>query len=148
MTALHLAGPEDAERLDPMVAAFHVEQGIDRDAPSRAASIAPLLAGSPHGVAYLIGPARAPIGYLVISFGWSLEFGGLDGFLDEIWIRPGVRGRGIGTEVLTALPKALAEAGLTALHLEARRGDEQLERFYRKLRFEPRPDYMLMSRRF
>ncbi|WP_319826436.1 GNAT family N-acetyltransferase [Thalassovita sp.] len=147
MTALHLARPEDLDRLLPMVAAFQDEHGIAMDDATRRAALDPLLAGSPHGVAYLIGPQRAPIGYVVISFGWALEFGGMDGFVDEIFIRPGVRGRGIGSEVLTALPKALSGAGLKALHLEVRRDDTRTRRFYSRLRFEEREDYMLMTLR-
>lgn len=147
MTALHLARTQDMDRLLPMVIAFQEELGIDLDPDARNAGLAPLLDGSPHGVAYLIGPQRAPIGYVVISFGWSLEFGGMDGFVDEIYIRPGVRGRGIGSEVLTSLPKALAAAGLKALHLEVRRDDEKTRRLYKRLRFRPREDYMLMTLR-
>lgn len=145
MTALHLARPEDIDRLLPMIAAFHAEQGIDTTDATRRAGLEPLLDGSPHGVAYLIGPQRAPIGYVVISFGWALEFGGMDGFVDEIFIRPGVRGRGIGSEVLTSLPKALAGAGLKALHLEVKRDDDKTRRFYGRLRFRDRADYMLMT---
>lgn len=145
MTALHLARPEDIDRLLPMVAAFHAEQGIDTTDATRRAGLEPLLDGSPHGVAYLIGPQRAPIGYVVISFGWALEFGGMDGFVDEIFIRPGVRGRGIGSEVLTSLPKALAGAGLKALHLEVDRKDSQTRRLYSRLRFQERESYMLMT---
>lgn len=147
MTALHLAGPDDLQRLLPMIAAFHEEIGIAQTVEARTEALAPLLEGSPYGAAYLVGPARAPIGYVVVCFGWSLEMGGMDGFLDEIYIRPGVRGRGIGSEVLQNLPKALAGAGLKALHLEARRDDPRIDGFYRRNRFEARPDYMLMTRR-
>ncbi|MDX1781094.1 MAG: GNAT family N-acetyltransferase [Thalassovita sp.] len=145
MTALHLAGPDDLDRLLPLVRAFQDEHGITRNDEDRVAGLEPILAGSPHGVAYLIGPQRAPIGYVVISFGWSLEFGGMDGFVDEIYLRPSVRGRGIGSEILTALPKALAGAGLKALHLEVKRDDEKTRRFYSRLRFLERDDYMLMT---
>jgi len=148
MTALHLAGPDDAQRLLPMIAACHAELGITRDAAQTADALLPLLEGSPYGVAYLIGPARAPIGYVVISFGWSLELGGMDGTLDEIWIRPGVRARGIGTEVLQALPKALAGAGLTALHLETRQDDPKIDGFYRRNKFALRPDVVVMTQKF
>lgn len=147
MTALHLARPEDIDRLLPMITAFHAEQGIDTTDATRRAGLEPLLDGSPHGVAYLIGPQRAPIGYVIISFGWALEFGGMDGFVDEIFIRPGVRGRGIGSEVLTSLPKALAGAGLKALHLEVKKEDNQTRRFYSRLRFQDRESYMLMTLR-
>lgn len=148
MTALTLARPDDLDRLLPLVAAFHAEHGIDQSDETRRAAVTPLLAGSPHGAIYLVGPKRAPIGYVVISFGWSLAFAGLDGFLDEIYIRPGVRGRGIGTEILSSLPRALSGAGLRALHLEVRRDNAGARALYEKLRFEPREDYMLMSREF
>jgi len=146
MTALTLARPDDLERLVPLVAAFHDEAGIVQDDTTRRAALTPLLEGSPHGVAYLIGPARAPIGYIILSFGWSMEFAGMDGFVDEIYIRRAVRGRGIGSEVLSNLPKALAGAGLRALHLELRRDNAKVRGFYEKLRFLPREDYILMTR--
>ncbi|RKF15118.1 GNAT family N-acetyltransferase [Roseovarius spongiae] len=148
MTALTLAKPDDIDRLIPLVTAFQTEEGIAPDESRLREAIKPLLAGSPHGAVYLVGPVRAPIGYAVVCFGWSLEFGGLDGFLDEIYIRPGVRGRGIGTEILGALPKALAGAGLKALHLEVRRDNARARALYEKLRFEPREHNMLMTRRF
>lgn len=146
MTALTLARPDDLERLLPLVAAFHDETGIVQNDTARRAALLPMLEGSPHGVTYLIGPGRAPIGYIVISFGWSIEFGGLDGYVDEFYIRPGVRGRGIGTEVMISLPKALAGAGLKALHLEVRRDNEKARKLYEKLRFLPRDDYSLLTR--
>ena len=146
MTALTLARPDDLERLVPLVAAFHDEAGIVQDDTTRRAALTPLLEGSPHGVAYLIGPARAPIGYIILSFGWSMEFAGMDGFVDEIYIRRAVRGRGIGSEVLSNLPHALGGTGLRALHLEVRRDNAKVRGFYEKLRFLPREDYILMTR--
>ncbi|MEB8386341.1 GNAT family N-acetyltransferase [Rhodobacteraceae bacterium KMM 6894] len=146
MTALTLAKPDDLDRVLSLVSAFHAEEDIDIDDETRLAGVAPLLDGSPHGAIYIIGPLRAPIGYVCISFGWSLEFGGLDGFLDEIYIRPGVRGRGIGSEVLRALPKALGEVGMKALHLEVHRDNAKARALYRTLHFESRDQYSLMSR--
>lgn len=147
MTALTLAKPDDIDRVVRLVADFHAEEDITQDDVTRRAAITPLLDGSPHGAIYLIGPGRAPIGYVIVSFGWSVEFGGLDGFLDEIYIRPAVRGRGIGTEVLISIPKALAGAGLRALHLEVDRENTSARKLYEKLHFEPRERYMLMSRK-
>ncbi|MBM7066728.1 N-acetyltransferase [Actibacterium sp. 188UL27-1] len=146
-TRLHLAGPDDAPKLLAQIAAFHADHGIDQTDAFRQAALAPLLGGSPHGAAYLIGPRRAPVGYLVISFGYSLEMGGIDGFLDEIYIRPAVRGRGMATEALAALLPSLAEAGVKALHLEVKRDRPEAQGLYKRLRFEPRADYHLMTRR-
>uniref|UniRef100_UPI00261D46EB GNAT family N-acetyltransferase n=1 Tax=uncultured Lentibacter sp. TaxID=1659309 RepID=UPI00261D46EB len=98
--ALHLARPEHLDKLLSLVAAFHAEAGLDTSPEGRRAGIEPLLEGIPYGAVYLIGPTRAPIGYIVVTFGWSVEFGGMDGFVDELYIRPPVRGRGLDSEVL------------------------------------------------
>ncbi|WP_299206944.1 GNAT family N-acetyltransferase [uncultured Tateyamaria sp.] len=144
--ALTLATPEHFARLDALVAAFHAEEGITLSDDARAAGLQPLLDGIPHGAAYLIGPPRAPIGYVVVTFGWSIEFGGMDGFVDEIFIRPGVRGRGIATEVLLALPRALGGAGVKALHLEVASDNITAQRLYARAGFRLRDGYHLMTR--
>lgn len=146
-TALHLAQPEDLERLTGLVAAFHAEREIVQDAATRAAALGPLLQGSPYGVAYLLGPRRAPVGYVIVTFGWSVAFGGMDAFIDELYIRPGVRGRGMAREVLRTLPKALENAGISAFHLEVDRSDDALQKLYTRAGFALRDRAVLMSRR-
>ena len=145
--SLHLARPEDLEKLLTLVAGFHAEEGIESTDAQRRGALQPLLDGIPYGAIYLVGPVRAPIGYLIVTFTWSVEFGGLDGMIDELFIRPAVRGRGIATEVLFALPRTLAEAGVRALHIEVDRDNEAATKLYRRARFEPRDRYVLMSRK-
>ena len=143
-----LGTPDHLEKLLAMVTAFHNETGITLSDEARRAGVAPLLDGIPHGVVYLIGPPRSPIGYIVITFGWSLEFGGMDGFIDELYIRPGVRRRGVAFETLQKLPKALGDAGLTALHLEVDMANDSAQRLYTRAGFAKRENYQLMTRKF
>lgn len=145
---LTLARPDDLERLERLVAAYHALEGIASTQEDRLAALGPLLEGTPHGVAYLIGPPKSPVGYVVVSFGWSVELGGIDGFVDELFIRQGVRGRGMGSEALAALLPALARHGVKALHLEVGRDNEAAQRFYTRLGFQPRERYHLMTRVF
>lgn len=144
--ALHLAKPEDLDRLLPLVAAFHAEEGITQDDTTRRNALLPLLEGSPLGAIYIIGPTRAPVGYIVLTFGWSVEFGGMDAFVDELFIRPAVRGRGMGSETLLTLSKMLGQAGVRALHLEVDRENETAKRLYARTGFKARDRYMLMTR--
>jgi ribosomal protein S18 acetylase RimI-like enzyme len=145
--SLTLAKPDHLDKLIALVTAFHVEEGIELTDEARRAGVAPLLEGIPYGAAYLIGPPRAPIGYIVITFGWSVEFGGLDAIIDELYIRPGVRGRGIASEALIALPRALAGGGLRAIHLEVDRTNAAAKKLYQRAGFQPRENYMFMSRK-
>lgn len=143
--ALHLAGADDIDRLLPLIAAYHAIENITQTEETRLAATMPLLHGSPHGAIWLIGPRRAPVGYIAICFGWSIEMGGLDGFVDEFFIRKSVRGRGMGGEILNALTRHLAETGLKALHLEVARENIRARKFYEKQRFIARDRYSLMT---
>ena len=145
MKSLHLAGPDDAEKLLGMVGSLHAELGIDSDADHRSAAVAPLLDGAPHGAIWLIGPRRAPVGYICVSFGWSLEFGGLEGRISELFVRQAVRGRGMGTEAVFGIAKALRDGGVRALHLELPSDDERNRRFFGRAKFIPRTDETLMT---
>jgi ribosomal protein S18 acetylase RimI-like enzyme len=142
---LRLAGPDDLERLLPMVAAFHATEGIQSSEEHRRAAVAPLLEGSNLGAIWLIGPSRGPVGYIAVTFGWSLELGGMDAFIDEFFIRENVRGRGMGTEVLMALLPQLADAGVTALHLEVAKDNARAQALYGRLGFKTREKYSLMT---
>ena len=142
--SINLAKPEDLDKLDALVGAFHDENGIKLSLEKRRAGLGPLLEGIPHGCAYLIGPPRAPIGYVIVTFGWSIELGGMDGFIDELWVREKVRGRGMGSEALLTLQKALAEAGVRALHLEVAEGASV--RLYKRAGFQRRPHPLMTWR--
>ena len=146
MSTLQLARPADIDKLEPLVAAYHAFEAIESTEEGRRAALAPLLDGTPHGVAYLIGPRVSPVGYIVISFGYSVDLGGIDGFVDEFFIRERVRGRGMGSEVLMSLLPALSAHGVKALHLEVARDNTRAQRLYQRAGFKPREDYHLMTR--
>ena len=141
---LHLAMADDLDKLERMVAAYHAFEGIDSDSDTRRTALQPLLEGSPHGAVWLIGPKMAPVGYIAVSFGWSIELGGLDGVIDEFWIREAVRGRGMGSEALLALQKTLRSAGVSALSLEVAHSNETAQRLYSRVGFTSR-DYHFMT---
>lgn len=143
--SLHLATMEDAGKLLPMVEAHHLHEGIGSTDESRRAGIAPLLEGSPHGAIWLIGPRKSPVGYIAITFSWSIGLGGLDGFIDEFFIRESVRGRGMGSEVLVALLGELTKGGLRSLRLEVGPENERARRIFKRLGFRTREGHHLMT---
>ncbi|SLN19276.1 GNAT family N-acetyltransferase [Roseisalinus antarcticus] len=145
MTAIRLCSPEDAGSVLPLVARFHEEYGLDTTEEHREMALTPLLEGSPLGAVWIFGPARAPVGYMVVTFSWSLAMGGMDAYLDEIYIRPSVRGRGIASEALHAVGKALREGNVRALHLEVDRSAPATQRLFEKAGFRLRDRFGLMG---
>ena len=54
------------------------------------------------------GVEERHVGYVVVTLGFSLESGGRDGFIDELYIAPAARGRGIGAKVLALVEREAA----------------------------------------
>jgi GNAT superfamily N-acetyltransferase len=145
MTAIRLATFDDLPQLTPLVAAFHQEEGIVSDPKQRDRALIPLLEGSPHGAVYMIGPRNSPMGYVVFSFIWSVEFGGLEAMVDEVYLRHNVRGKGIGKSILKRLFRTMAAPGVHSLSLEVHQKNAKAIQFYKALGFRLRQNYSLMA---
>ncbi len=105
-------------------------------------SLRELLVNSSVGRAFLICDAESCIGYLVLSFDFSLEFGGKNAWIDELFIRPEWRGRGIGSTALEFASQAARDLGAKVLHLEVNRGNPAID-LYRRHGFEDHNRYLL-----
>lgn len=143
-TAINLATGDDTDRVVGLMQRYHEEAGLPFDDAHRLAVAAPLLDGNPLGAIWLIGPARAPLGYVLISFGWSMAHGGMVAWLDEAFIRASVRGRGIGTEVLHAIVVNLRQAGLKAMHVHLT-PDAKATGFCTRVGFAPVDGFVQMT---
>ena len=140
------AGPEHAALIDQLVAAFHLHEGVNVAARARRASIDTLLAKPAQGRILLVQRRDGEMaGYAVIAFGFSLEFGGRDAFLDELFITQACRGQGIGSAALSAVCAWAHQERLCALHLEVERDNTAAKALYTRTGFEDRSRYNLMS---
>jgi diamine N-acetyltransferase len=75
------------------------------------------------------------VGYVVLSFDFSLEYGGKNAWIDELFIRPELRGKGIGSKALDFAVQVARECGAKVLHLEVNRGNPAIH-LYRRHGFE------------
>lgn len=76
------------------------------------------------------------IGYLILTFGYSFEYGGRDAFIDEFYLHDSYRGRGIGTQVLKKLDEMALDLGVNAIHLEVERSNLAGNKLYERLGFK------------
>ena len=143
--ALTLATTADADRLLDLMARYHAEASFSYDDAHRAEAAIPLLSESPLGAVWLIGPARAPLGYVTITFGWSVRHGGMTATLAEAFIRPSVRGRGIGTEAMNAIMIQLSQAGIKSFQATPDRTAVRAIGFCKRLRMAEDASSCLMS---
>ena len=105
-------------------------------------SLCELLVTPSAGRAFLIRDEQLTVGYLVLSFDFSLEYGGKNAWIDELFIRPEFRGKGIGSEALDFAARTAGEAGAKVLHLEVNRGNPAID-LYRRNGFKDHDRFLL-----
>lgn len=98
------------------------------------------------GRLFVMVSSNAIVGYLAVTFGFSLEFGGRDAFVDELYVVPEARGRGLGVQALAVAEEACREAGITALHLEVEHENSRAKALYARSGFVEHSRH-LMTRR-
>jgi ribosomal protein S18 acetylase RimI-like enzyme len=137
-------GPGDRAALEPLVRAYYAEDGLAFDEQRQGAALTAVLGGDPLCLAWLVRIADATVGYVVLTLGFSLESGGRDGFIDELFVAPAVRGRGIGAKVLALIDQEARARDLKRLYLEVGH-DNPARGLYRRAGFVDHRRY-LMSR--
>ena len=85
------------------------------------------------------------VGYIALTFGYSIEFGGKDAFIDEFYIQPEFRGQGLGKQTLSLIQQEAKTHNIHAIHLEVAHANKKAQSFYTQANLHPRHKYVLMS---
>ncbi len=144
-TEIRQATIRHIDDLLPLVSAYHEFEGVVQDAGTRRMVISTLLMAPDLGPVWLIRQGGSLAGYIAICFGYSIEFGGRDAFVDEFFLLEPFRGKGIGRDVLGRVIEALRKDGVKALHLEVGRSNERAGAMYESAGFVLRDQYHMMS---
>jgi GNAT superfamily N-acetyltransferase len=119
---------------------------IPLDEPAARQALTQLLSDDPFGRVWLVCIEDKPIGYVVLTLGFSLEYHGRDAFIDEIYLEEPYRGQGIGTKIFAFVEEQARALGVQAIHLEVERHNQRAQSFYQKIGFKDN-DRRLMSKR-
>lgn len=137
------AAPADVPALVAMMAALYEHDGTPFDAAAHEAVVRDLLAHPAYGRLVVIEDGTEPVGYLVLTFGFSLEFRGRDAFVDELYLAARARGAGVGRAAMAHAAALCRAEGVRALHLEVERTNTDAQAFYRRLGFADHDRYLL-----
>jgi len=135
------------EDLDLLVALMREMQGddpwscefTDRGAREAASN---LLRNPALGRFWMICLDQEIVGYIVLSFDYSLEYGGKCGWVDEFFVRQEYRGRGIGSQALQFFADRARGLGARTVHLGVRRGNPAID-LYRRAGFKEHDAYVM-----
>src|SRR5215471_6944784 len=92
----------DVPVLVALMQSFYAEADYPLAAGPAARTFEALLADERLGGVWLAENDGDPVGHLVLTVSFSMEYGGLRGFVDDLYVRPSARGQGAGAGLLAA----------------------------------------------
>lgn len=128
--------PEDRLQALELMLAYYAEDGHEYRPAVADAALEAILDGAVPAWFWLIRFEDAVVGYVCLTGGFSLEVGAGDFFLDELYVAPQARGRGVGQ---TAIAFAEAEAkarGAARICLEVQPQNSRAAELYRRCGYE------------
>ena len=147
MAEIREAVLEDVPGLLPLMNAYWVFEGIPGYDPAQVATQLQRLLSEPKlGCVWVAHDGGLPVGYLVAVYVFSLEHLGLTAEIDECFVQPEYRGRGIGSDLLRRAEIGVMRAGCTSISLQLGVFNESGHQFYLKHDFVKRAGYNLLDK--
>lgn len=124
------AAAADVPALVELMTAFYAEAGFPLPVGPATDAFRALLGSPQLGGIWLAESDSKVAGHAVLTLSYSMEYGGLRGFVDDLYVRPEARGRGLGLALLDAVRTTCAERGVRALHVEVGPDNATARRLY------------------
>lgn len=109
---------EDIPELLEMIRLFYEEDHHEFREGVIEHALGEILSESSWGRIYLIQSDEQLAGYFILTYNWSLEYGGRNIFIDEIFIKKKFRGRGLGKNSIDFIEQTVKDQKIKAVHLE------------------------------
>ncbi len=139
------AAPADLDTLVAFMRDLYVFDHVPFDEQRARRTMSGLLRDPSLGRVWIILEGSEPAGYAAITLGYSLQYGGRDAFIDELFIREDRRGRGLGRGALAFVEERCRAFGVRTLHLAVDRENQRAQEVYEQFGFADQ-GFHLMSK--
>ncbi len=126
----------DLDALLPLVEALHTTDGDPFDPQRTRAALRTLLDHAEYGAVHVATVDGDIVGYIVGSLGLSIEAGGRFLLIDELYVTPVWRGRGLARALLASLLPYARAYDCRVVELEVRWENDYARAWYEYLGFE------------
>jgi GNAT superfamily N-acetyltransferase len=130
----------DIPALVSLMEEFYAESSFPLDRASATASFEALLREPSRGAVWLLLEGVEAAGHVVLTTRFSMEHGGLDAFIDDLFVRPAHRRRGLARAGLEALFAECRRRGVLAVHVEVGDRNAPAQALYGAFGLAPRTD--------
>ncbi len=135
---------DDVAVLVTMMAELYAEAGYVLDRLEAHQSFATLLAEPHLGHVWLVEAGDELAGYVVVTLVFAMEHGGATAVVDDFFVRPSWRGRGLGTAALAHVCRDCIARGVRAMRVEVGHDNPAAQAVYRRNGFAA-VDHHLMA---
>lgn len=139
-TLVERAGEGDVPLLVDLMGRFYAESHHALDRRRAGESFGRLLRSESLGRAWIARREAEAVGYVVLTLRHSMEHGALAGFIDDLFVLPGARRKGVGSALLRTLFDACRQLEVSAVQVEVGSGNAAASGLYREFGLVPCTD--------
>ena len=146
-TEVSLASAEQAGAVGRLLYDFNAEFEAPGPTAEELAARFRFLLARDDVLVLLSGDPGMPTGFAFLTLRPTPYYDGPLAQLEELYVQPGLRGRGIGTALLTAAILRVRERGAAEVHINVDEVDVDTRRFYERHGFtnvQPGQDYRML----
>ena len=129
------ASPNDVALLVEFMEEFYAEGGYPLHHRRAAAAFATLLTDERLGQVWLIQADSKEVGHVVMTLCFAMEYGGLIGFVDDLFVQRPFRGKGLATAALAEVRRFCERRGVRALFVETGHDNASARAVYQRAGF-------------
>jgi ribosomal protein S18 acetylase RimI-like enzyme len=137
------AGPETIQICLELMQEFYALEHLSYNETVARKGLEALFEAPQLGCFWLMESEAQAVGYILVTFGFSLEFHGRNGLVDELYLREEFRGRGFGKAALAFAETFCREHGVAAVRLEVDRNNSRAQDLYRKAGYKDHDRFLL-----
>ena len=112
---------------------FYAEAGFAFDAVAAEKAFRDLIEHPDWGAAWLATSPENAAGYVVFTLGFSMQYGGRDGWVEDVYVRPPFRSHHLGRQLLETLAEHAARDDARAVHLAVAPANADAQSLYELL---------------
>lgn len=135
-----LATRSDVPALIELMREFYAEASFPLDAEWAAHAFESVIDEPAFGAVWILESGGATAGHVVLSVRFAMEFGGLTAYIDDLFVRPAHRRKGVARAGLEALFAECQRRGCRAVHVEVGSDNHAAIALYRGYGLEPAGD--------
>jgi len=124
------ATEKDIDSLLLMMSEFYKHEQIQFNNEILKSTIIDLIQNPFLGKIWLINVNSQVVGYFVLTYIFSLEYGGRNALLDEIFIKKDFRGKGIGSKTLNFIEQQCKIDNIHVVHLQVKKFNPSAKKLY------------------